>query len=85
MSDPHERVIRASEVGQYLYCSRAWWLGSVLGLASANRAELAAGISAHRAHGRRVRAASGLTRLAYLLLALALLAAAIGLWQLLGA
>ena len=83
MSDAGERIIRASELAQYAFCARAWWLGSVLGLASANREELAAGSWAHRRHGGRVRAAGGIARLAYALLGLAALIALLGLLRLL--
>lgn len=66
-----KRVIRASEIGQYAYCARAWWLGSVEGLPSSHLAEMADGEAAHRRHGRRVKASITLRHLAYLLLALA--------------
>ena len=74
-------VIRASEVGQYAFCARAWWLGSVEGQPSTLQEEMATGETAHRRHGQRVRASVTLRRTAYLLLALALLAAAIAVWQ----
>lgn len=80
-----DRIIRASEVGRYVFCARAWWLGSVEGIPSAHRREMAAGEAAHHHHGRRVRASATLARLAYLLLALAALAAAIALAHALGA
>ena len=54
------RVIRASELAQYAYCAKAWWLGSVQGVASSNTRELARGERAHRAHGRRVWLAGAL-------------------------
>ncbi len=79
MRETTERIIRASEVGQYVFCPRAWWLGSVEGRPSANRREMAAGTEAHRRHGRQVRASVLLARLATLLLILAALAAAIAL------
>ena len=79
-----ERIIRASEVGQYVFCARAWWLGAVEGRPSAHRREMAAGEVAHRRHGRRVRGSVALARLAYLLLALAALAAAVALLHTLG-
>jgi len=66
-----ERIVRASEVGQYAFCARAWWLGSVEGRPSAHRREMAAGEAAHRRHGQQVRVSAALARLAYLLLALA--------------
>lgn len=70
-----ERIVRASEVGQYAFCAHAWWLGAVEGRPSTHGREMAAGESAHRKHGRRVRSAVLLARLAYLLLALAAVAA----------
>ena len=69
-------VIRSSDIGNYLYCRRAWWYRKQ-GLESDNQAELTAGTQLHQKHGRQVMA-SNLTRtvgLLLLLLALALLAA----------
>lgn len=64
-------LIRASEIGSYLYCRRAWWYRK-LGVESENRAEMAAGTELHRQHGRMV-IASGLLRILGLLLLLAAL------------
>jgi CRISPR/Cas system-associated exonuclease Cas4 (RecB family) len=70
-----ERVIRASEIGQYVYCAHAWWLGNVEGIPSSHLEEMAAGEAVHRQHGRGVRAALLLRRLAYAVLLLAAIAA----------
>ncbi len=67
----NERVIRASEIGRYVYCAHAWWLGSVPGVASTHQREMAAGEAAHLRHGRGVRASLWLSRLAYGVLLLA--------------
>lgn len=66
---PMPPLIRASEIGSYLYCRRAWWYRRQ-GLEPENQAGLAAGTSFHRRHGRRV-IASVLMR--YLALGLALI------------
>ena len=71
MADARDRVIRASEIGQYTFCAQAWWLGSVEGQPSANRQELAAGEATHTRHGWGVRASLALRRLAYAVLVLA--------------
>jgi hypothetical protein len=70
------RPIRASEIGTYLYCHRAWWY-RLRGVQSQNTAELEAGSALHRQHGRKVFAARALQALAVILLlaALALLTA----------
>ena len=65
------RLIRASEIGEYVYCQRAWWLGWVQGRASLNVREMEAGTGAHLRHGRGVAAAGCLQRAAYALFALA--------------
>ena len=66
-----QRVIRASEIGQYLYCARAWWLANEQGVPSSNIQELAQGEAAHRQHGRRVWFAGFLRALALALVILA--------------
>jgi hypothetical protein len=68
------RVIRASEIGEYVFCHRAWWLHQIQGQASANVRELAEGTARHARHGRRVGVAAGLRLLAVLLLLAALAA-----------
>ena len=65
------KTLRASEVGTYLYCARAWWYRQQ-GIESTHQAEMTAGTELHRQHGRTV-IASGLTRtLAVILLLVAL-------------
>ncbi len=68
-------VIRSSDIGNYLYCRRAWWYRKQ-GLESENQAELAAGTELHHRHGRQVLASSLNRTLGFLLLlgALVLLA-----------
>lgn len=51
------RVIRSSDIGNYLYCRRAWWYKKQ-GFESENQAELATGSQIHRQHGRKVLASS---------------------------
>ncbi len=68
------RVIRASEIGEYVYCHRAWWLHQVQGHASANVHELTEGTARHARHGRQVSLAATLRVLAVVLLLAALLA-----------
>jgi CRISPR/Cas system-associated exonuclease Cas4 (RecB family) len=69
-----KRVIRASEIGQYAYCARAWWLGSVMGVPSSNVREMAQGEAMHRQHGQAVWLSGVLRLLAFGLLAVAAVA-----------
>jgi CRISPR/Cas system-associated exonuclease Cas4 (RecB family) len=80
MAEKAGQVIRASELGEYAYCARAWWLGRVLGYRPANLERLAAGETAHARHGQKVVSSRRLQRWAYVLLALALLAGTLFLW-----
>lgn len=64
-------IIRASEIAQYAYCTRAWWLGRVKGYHSANVAAMQRGTARHRRHGRTVEGYHRLRRLAVALLVLA--------------
>jgi CRISPR/Cas system-associated exonuclease Cas4 (RecB family) len=70
------RTVRASEIGVYLYCRRAWWYQRQ-GKPNENQAELLAGRELHAQHGRQVITSGCLRLAAYamLLLALALAAA----------
>ncbi len=57
---PQRRIIRASELSQYAYCARAWWLQRIAGVAPSNTQDLAAGTAAHQQHGRLVWLAGAL-------------------------
>lgn len=68
----NQAPIRASEIGNYLYCQRSWWYQSQ-GLASDNLQELARGSRAHAQHGSGFRRSRQVRALAFLLLSLAIL------------
>jgi len=65
------RPIRASEIGSYLYCARAWWY-TQQGIEPSNQSEMAGGTELHHLHGRRLLAASLARTLAFILLLVAL-------------
>jgi hypothetical protein len=70
------RVLRASEIGEYVFCHRAWWLHRIQGIESANRAQMQAGTARHLAHGRAVQRAVVLRRVALAMVLVALFFAA---------
>ena len=47
-------TIRASEVGEFVYCERAWWLRRVVGEEPDGQERREAGEALHAAHGRVV-------------------------------
>lgn len=57
--------IRASEIGDYVYCRRAWWLRRVRGVAAINTPQLEAGTRHHVAHNRLVERSLLARRVAY--------------------
>jgi len=66
------RPIRASEIGSFLFCRRAWWY-QIQGLESQNQKELASGSTYHAEHGRKVLAAGMLRLGGWIILALGLI------------
>ncbi len=78
------RTIRASELGTYLYCARAWGYARK-GYPSANEDRMQAGIAYHEEHGREVFTIRLLKLAGWALLLLALTAlAAWWAWQFTG-
>lgn len=67
------RTLRASELGSYLYCQRAWWYQQG-GIEPQNSSELAAGTQLHKSHSRQVVLASLLNLLAWAFLLIGLIA-----------
>ena len=65
-------IIRASEIGSYLYCRRAWRYRKD-GVESENKTELAAGTELHRQHGRKALSALLLRTFGMVLLLAAIL------------
>ena len=72
------RVIRASEIGSFLYCRRAWWY-QLQGIESQNQSDLATGTEYHHQHGRNVFLARLFRLFGALLLLVALVLLAVGL------
>ncbi len=81
---PLSSIVRASEIGQFVFCERAWWLGVVQGYRSVNDAALAAGTQAHARHGRNVAASQRWQQVGYVLLVVGVLLGAVALCYLLG-
>lgn len=71
----NDEIVRASEIGEYVHCERAWWLGHVQGVENANRAVMDAGTVQHREHGQRVWGAGLMQNAARWLIAIAIGAA----------
>jgi CRISPR/Cas system-associated exonuclease Cas4 (RecB family) len=65
-------ITRASDIGSYLYCRRAWRYRKD-GVESENQAELAAGTELHRQHGLKALSASILRTVGLILLLAAVL------------
>jgi CRISPR/Cas system-associated exonuclease Cas4 (RecB family) len=74
------RMLRASELGSFLYCPRAWWYQRQ-GVESQNQAELANGTAFHAGHARSAKLVLLLKRAALFLFILAAALAAIQLLQ----
>lgn len=70
------RTIRASEIGSYLFCQRAWWYQKQ-GTPSENQAKMLSGSEMHSQHGAAMLGVSCLRLLAYGLFLLAVILAAI--------
>jgi hypothetical protein len=77
---PHvERFISASELGEYAYCRRAWWLRVIKGVTTAEQgSRFQAGHGAHHRHGATLLVARALLVAAVIALALAL---GLALWR----
>ena len=69
-------TIRASELGTYLYCKRAWWYQKQ-GCQSSNQRELAAGTRIHKQNTRLVMVSGCLRILAYIVFMVAIILLAI--------
>lgn len=61
------RTIRASEIGSFLYCQRAWWYRKN-GVETTNIRELHTGTGIHQQHGRSVLAVGCFRAIAMLFL-----------------
>ena len=70
------RTLRASEIGSYLFCQRAWWYQQS-GESSQNLEEIAAGSELHYRHGRAALSAGCLRAAAYVLILIALVLLAV--------
>ncbi len=76
-------LVRASDIGMWAFCQRAWWLAQVKEVAHQDPARLQRGTEAHTAHGWSVRQAQRLQHIGWVLLAAAallLLAALVAQW-----
>lgn len=51
-------VIRASEIAEYVYCARAWWLRRATGAEPASSERRQAGVELHQRHGLMVRSST---------------------------
>lgn len=55
-------LVRASDIGAWAFCRRAWYLAQVRGVAHARPEQLQRGTAAHTQHGQQVRRADSMQR-----------------------
>ena len=72
------RTLRASEIGTYLYCARAWWY-KIQGISPENSLEMASGAGFHERHGSRVLSSKILRAAGWILLLSAVILIAVAL------
>jgi len=79
-------LVRASDIGSWTFCNRAWWLANVRGATHRRPEVLARGDQVHADHGRRVRRSRRLRTVGLWLIAAALILAGLALlvWALWG-
>jgi hypothetical protein len=70
MANPN-RILRAAEIAEYLYCHRAWWLRRVAGIEPSSQDDMEMGLTRHLTHARQIRQAERLARIAFVFVALA--------------
>ena len=75
-------LIRASDIGQYVFCQRAWWLARIQQVPSSNLAEMAAGTATHAQHGQHTKTTQRLQQIGVALIVIAALLGLILLWTL---
>ncbi|MCX6045232.1 MAG: hypothetical protein NT075_08965 [Chloroflexi bacterium] len=68
-------LVRASDIGTWSFCQRAWWLAHIKQVPHQRPQVLQQGTIAHAAHGRAVVQACRLHRVGLFLLAMGLLLA----------
>jgi len=71
-------IIRASEMGEYVFCARAWWLRRVAGLEPAGHERREMGTALHHRHGRAMAGSRALLVLGGLLAVAALVLILLG-------
>ena len=65
---PKDRsLVRASDLGSWTFCNRAWWLREIKGAEHSSPDVLDRGSVAHEAHGKEVRIAKRLSNAGYVL------------------
>jgi len=79
-----KKYIRASEIGAYVYCRRAWWLKRVGGFQPQDDGRFAAGELAHTQHGIKLRRSQQGRKAALICATLAILLLVISLWLVVG-
>ena len=72
-------VIRAAEVGEYVFCRRAWWLRRVQGVSPKNVTALRAGVRLHARHGVRVQVSVWLRYCSYMCVLISIVLAVLSL------
>jgi hypothetical protein len=72
---PRAKRVTASQIGQYAYCARAWWLGAIEGHVPADLEALDRGRRVHEHHGWRVSVARLIRRAGLLVLGAAAISA----------